>query len=311
MSSRPSLDLGRRIRSLPWRRVLTGVMTVAVFGYLAATLAANWQALLEYEWRINPIYLAAGLFCYLLTLFLGATAWHRVVWSMDARVPYRTGFKFYLQSNMGKRLPGLIWYALGRVYLYKNEGVSAATISVALTLELVTMIAGGVLAYLLTVWGAASAIPTLSQWWLILPAAVLLAVILWPGTLYRVVNWVLVRRHQPPLAGQAGRGELIQWSLLHLAAWLAGGVFTFFLAAGVNPDVTWADLVPVVNSWAGSGLVAVLALIVPVGLGVKEVTLAYLLSSIVPWPVAVVISLFGRICGIIGDCIGLVVARFL
>jgi hypothetical protein len=197
------------------------------------------------------------------------------------------------------------------LYLYKGEGVAGATISVALTLELVSMVVGGVIVYLATAWGSTMAIQALRQWWLIFPAAGLIALILWPGNLYRVVNWVLVRRGQAPIRSQAGRGDLILWSLLEAGGWVTGGLFIYFLAAGVYPDLNSSHIVPVVNSWAASGLVAFVALIVPLGLGLKEVTLAYLLSGIVPWPVAILISLSGRICSIIGDGIGLLIAGFL
>ena len=310
-SSRPRLSLVQRIRSLSWRRILGVVFTLILFGYLFATLAANWQALLAYDWHINPFYLAASLTIYLLSQCLAGSAWHCIVWSMDPQVPYRQGIKFYLQSNPAKRVPGLIWYALGRLYLYKGEGVAGATISVALTLELVSMVVGGVIVYLATAWGSTMAIQALRQWWLIFPAAGLIALILWPGNLYRVVNWVLVRRGQAPIRSQAGRGDLILWSLLEAGGWVTGGLFIYFLAAGVYPDLNSSHIVPVVNSWAASGLVAFVALIVPLGLGLKEVTLAYLLSGIVPWPVAILISLLGRICSIIGDGIGLLIAGFL
>ena len=59
---------------------------------------------------------------------------------------------------------------------------------------------------------------------------------------------------------------------------------------------------------AGAALVSYAALFLPVGMGLQEVTLAYLLSAFVPWPVAVAISLLARFGGIIGDTIGVAIA---
>lgn len=291
-----------------WRKVLAGIFTVILLGYLVWTLVANWQELLSYEWEIKPAYLLASFLAYLASLLLGAVAWHRIVWSMDQAVTQRQGVKFFLQSNLAKRLPGLIWYALGRLYLYEREGVTKAVISVALTFELVTMIVGGIVAYLSTSWAGAAAAQALQQWWLLIPLAVLVFIMVWPKSLYGAANWILIRRGHQALHRQANRGDLILWSLLQTGAWLAGGTFIFFLAAGVYPDLDRSSFVAVINSWAGSGLVALAALIVPIGLGLKEVSLAYLLSVFIPWPVAVLISLLGRICSIIGDCVGLLVA---
>lgn len=300
--------LAAQLRNLSWRKVVAGLFTLAVFGYLFWTLAANWQDLRQYEWQVKPVSLIASLIAYLVSLWLGATAWHRIVWSMDQRVPYRTGVKFFLQSNLAKRIPGLIWYALGRLYLYEREGVAKAAVSVALTFELIALIIGGILAYLATAWSGPQSIEALQQWWLVFPLAILVFIMVWPKSLFGAVNWALVRRGHQALRSGVRRTDLLLWSLILAGGWLTGGLFIFALAAGVYPDVSWSLAVPVINAWVGSGLVAMMALIVPVGLGLKEVTLAYLLSAFMPWPVAVLISLLGRICSIIGDCVGLLVA---
>ncbi len=309
-------NVTQRLLTLPWRRLTAGVFTVVLFGYLGITLAANWQELLAHEWQISLPYLVASVLVYVLSLLLGATAWHRIVWSMDRQVPYRQGIKFFLQSNVAKRLPGLVWYALGRIYLYEREAVAKSTVTMALAMEMVSVIAGGVLVFLMTIWGSDHILAQLSladltvgwRWWALLPLVGLLLVIIWPQSLYRAANWVLARRGHAPLGGQASRRNLIEWSLLQVGGWLTGGLFLFFLAAGVYPGLDWPHLVETITSWTGAGLAAYVTLIVPLGLGLKELTLAYLLSSFLPWPIAVLISLLGRICSIMGDCVGLLVA---
>ncbi len=297
-----------RLRALSRRQLVAGGFAVVLFGYLFWTLARNWQALLQYDWQIDPFFLLVSMSVYVLALFLGAFAWHRTVWSMDHQVPYRRAAKFYLQSNIAKRLPGLVWYALSRIYLYEGEGVAKSIISVALTLEMISLIAGGVLTYFVTLWGSAPAISAIQQWGLILPLLGLIVLIVWPQNVYRAANWLLTRRGHAPIQQQISRSDLGKLILLQALGWLSGGLFIYFLAAGIYPDLSWAHLVGVINAWAGAGLVSFVALIVPLGLGLKEVTLAYLLSAFVPWPVAVLISLLGRICSIIGDCIGLLLA---
>jgi hypothetical protein len=308
MNSGPHPRIVQRLRGLSWRRLLAGAFSVILFGYLFATLAANWQALRQYEWRVNPLYLVASMGAYILSLLLGASAWHCIVWSMDKRVSYRRGIKFFLQSNLAKRLPGLIWYAMGRLYLYEREGVAKSAVSVALILELITIAIGGLIVYTSTVWAGVAVIQALHHWWLVVPLAGLAVVSVWPQVPLGAVNWLLARRGKGPIQWHATRVDLIQWGLLQAGAWAAGGIFIYLLASGVYPELAWSYIVQVINRWAGSGLVALVTMIVPLGLGLKEVTLAYLLSELIPWPVAVLVSLLGRICSIIGDCVGLLVA---
>ncbi|MCL7453096.1 MAG: lysylphosphatidylglycerol synthase domain-containing protein [Anaerolineae bacterium] len=311
MSSDSHTDARQRLRALPWRRLIAIISTATLLGYLIVALATNWRALGEYEWEISPEYLVASLLAYLLSLFFGALAWHRMVWSMDQRVQGQQGIKFFLQSTPARRIPGFVWYALGRLYLYEREGIAKSTVSVALSLELVTMIMGGMIAYAATAWQGTAEVAPLQQWWLLVPLAALIAVVIWPQGLYRVINWILVRRGEAPIRNQADRRHLLHWSLIQAGAWAFGGLFVFFLAAGIYPALGWDQIVSVIWSWAASGLVALAALIVPLGLGLKEATFAYLLSAFVPWPVAVLISLLARVCSIIGDCLGLLIAIFL
>ncbi len=306
-SNQPTNSIGP-LRGLSWKQLVAGLFTFIAFGFLVAALVTNWQQLRGYEWQITPVYLALGLVMYLGSLLLAGFTWHRLIASTDRRVQRRKNIKFFLQSNLAKRVPGLVWYALGRLYLYEREGVAKSLVAMALTLELVTMIAGTALLYFASFWSVPSAIPSLRPWWLVLPVAVLIAIMAWPKSLYTLVNWLLERRGHAPLERQARRRDLLEWSFLHAGSALAGGLCIVFLAAGVYPELTRLDVVPVINSWAGAALVAYAVLFLPLGLGVKEVTLAYLLSQFLPWPVAVVISLLGRICSILGDGIGLALA---
>jgi len=317
MSTRasPSTDSGPPSR-LPellgsWKPLAAGAFTVVLFGYMIGTLMVNRRTLSDFNWHITPAYLLASSIAYPLSLLLGASAWHGIVWSMDQQVPYRKGVKFFLQSNVAKRLPGFVWYALGRLYLYECEGVGKATISVSLILELISIIGGASVAYASTAWASAPAFATTEQWWALFPLAGLAVMIAWPEGLYAGVNWFLTRTGRRTIDRKPGRADLVQWSLLQAGAWLVGGLFVYLLSAGLNSDLDWSHAVGVINSWTGSGLVALMSLIIPLGLGLKEVTLAYMLSSFVPWPMAVVISLLARLLSTIGDCLGMLVACLL
>lgn len=297
-----------RIRSLSWKQLAAGFFSLVAAAVLVATLASNWRSLADYEWQVNPWFLVASLLAYLVMLWLGASAWHSIVWRMDQRTGYRTGVKYFGQSQLAKRVPGLVWYALGRFYLYERDKVPRSVISVALALEMVTIIMGGIIVYLATFAAGAAPVQAFRLWWLILPASGLIVVMAWPESLFRLANALLALRGHAPLRHEVDRTDLMKWSLLHAAAWMAGGIFVVLLAIGVYPALGWSDVASVINSWAAAGLVSMVALVLPLGMGLREITLAYLLSFLVPLPVAVVISLLSRICSIIGDGVGLLIA---
>jgi hypothetical protein len=82
--------------------------------------------------------------------------------------------------------------------------------------------------------------------------------------------------------------------VVYTAIWLTGGVILFFLIRSLYP-IDWALLPLIVQSWVFSGLVSYLVFFLPIGFGIRELTLAALLSLVIPLSVAVVIVILARI----------------
>jgi uncharacterized membrane protein YbhN (UPF0104 family) len=91
------------------------------------------------------------------------------------------------------------------------------------------------------------------------------------------------------------RQDILQLTVIYSLNWLLGGTMFFFLVR-TFAQVPWSSWPNIVAIWALSGLVStIVTLFIPAGLGPREVTMAYLLNTIVPPPIALAIAAMSRI----------------
>jgi hypothetical protein len=89
-------------------------------------------------------------------------------------------------------------------------------------------------------------------------------------------------------------GHVALGLLIYAGVWLTGGLILFLVIRAVHP-LDWALLPTVMQSWVLSGLVAYIVFFSPIGFGVRELTLAAMLSLIIPLSAAIVIVLLVRV----------------
>ncbi len=290
--------IGRRIQQ-GWRylthpRVQKGiaaVLTIATFVALGLFLYNNLDTLRRVEWRFSLGPLLLSFAAYSLALGLAILTWGQVMAALGLIVPWTTHIYVYCVTNLAKRIPGILWYVAGRLILYPDNGAIAKwTISVGSALELALMLLSGFI----------------------------VGLILWPGTATRFVDpvWIaailavslvvvhprfigeLLRRlgaEQVQLAAERLHyGQILLWLSMYGGVWLAGGIVLFALIQVIYPIPP--SLLPwVVGAWSLSGVVSVVSVLLPVGLGIRELTLSLLLSIFLPEGVALVIAILSRL----------------
>ena len=72
--------------------------------------------------------------------------------------------------------------------------------------------------------------------------------------------------------------------------------------------LAWTDFPLVLQSWLISGLVSFIVFLLPFGFGLRDVTLVYLLSFVIPLPIAIVVTLFMRLWVMINELFWVLVA---
>jgi hypothetical protein len=99
---------------------------------------------------------------------------------------------------------------------------------------------------------------------------------------------------------QIAKREMILSLFWMFIAWIGGGFLLFTLARGFLP-LDWSHLPSMVGIWGGAGAISLSLGALIQGMGLREITLAALLSSIMPMLHAIVISIAFRLALTVGE----------
>ncbi|MGD9376359.1 MAG: hypothetical protein PVJ23_11300, partial [Anaerolineae bacterium] len=262
----------RRWVAHPWlRRGLTIALTLVAIVSFAALLYANWPTLRSFDWQIRPLPLIFSFLAYSLALALSILVWGKIMAAVGTRIPWREHIRVYCVSNLARRLPGVLWYVVGRFILYDQEKASKTAISVASALELVLLglscLVVGILAW------PSMVREHIDPVWIVL-GVVLSLVVVHPRVLRLPLQW-LGDQSAHSARTELHYGRVLSWLFLYACVWLVGGLVLFGLIETLYP-LPLDRLPQVIGAWSLSGLVAVLAAVLPVGLGLRELALSLL-----------------------------------
>lgn len=264
--------------------LFTAAFSAALLGYL---VYRERDVLLNHTWTIDwrPLLPATVLFG--LGLFIATLIWADLMAAFGSGVSARLHIRYYCLSHLAKRLPGTVWYVVGRGYLYRQEGESARLVTLASGVELAVAVVSGALVSLAFLAGSTLTLQRGELWVLLVLLALGLA-LMHPAVLRRI----LARLSLADVPWRYGR--MLRWIGLYALIWLAGGVILFCFANAVY-TLAWPDLPYVIGVWSLIGVLSVTVFLLPSNLGFTEVGLSLLLSQVMPGPFAVIVALIARV----------------
>ncbi|HJS28696.1 MAG TPA: hypothetical protein VJ768_03690 [Anaerolineales bacterium] len=270
-----------------WLRVLITGILIALSGIiLGGIILSNREELLNFDWQFKPGYLVLAFAVFSLDLLLVAMIWGSIMNTLGGTQPGKSHLRVFILSNISKRLPGTIWYILSRAQFYRGSGIPGKVTTLASGIEFVVATVSSVLISLLF------AVPIISG--NSMNIAVLVAIILIGIGLThpRFLTWLL---------GKAGIDarffsyrRLIAWICGYLLAWVLSGII-WYLVGNTFADLPADTLWYIIGSLGLMNIVSSLLFLLPSNFGVMEIGMTLLLSSVMPQPLAVVLTLATRI----------------
>jgi glycosyltransferase 2 family protein len=240
---------------------------------------------------VGDLLIATALLAAYYCLFV--VGWQWILRALDVRVSYSVALQAEMASMLAKYVPGGIWTPAARVVWLRKAGIGAATPLVlsSILLEAGLSAVSGVFVFFagLAIIGDADA-PLVP---LILFTAVIL-VALHP----RVFSWLAARVFRP--FGGVELPELPYWVLRGLLtfyafSWVVGGAAFLFLLRALGGDAGAESIVFLGGTAAVGAIVAVLSIIAPSGLGVREGAMYGLVLAVAPSGVALGAVVLNRI----------------
>lgn len=233
------------------------------------------------------------------TALLGAyyclfvVGWQWILRALDIRVSYAVALQAEMASMLAKYVPGGIWTPAARVVWLRKTGTKAATplILSSILLEAGLSAVSGVFVFIagLAIIGGADA-PLLPLFLF----TTLVLVALHP----RIFRWLATRIFRP--FGGVDLPELPYRVLLGLLgfysiSWVVGGAAFLFLIRALGGDAGPETIVFLGGTAAVGAIVAVLSIIAPSGLGVREASMYGLVLAVAPSGIALGAVVLNRI----------------
>lgn len=290
-----NLSASKAIRRVSQNRGLKTIAALiaagASFLFLGLGLYRNWQELAQYEWSIDYRYLLASSAIYPVAFLLIASVWSLVISRLGGFSDYRGNLQIYCYSGLAKYIPGTFWYVLGRAYFYEKKGIAKSLTALGSLWELALAAFSGLVVYLpLMICSRQAYTGPLN--YLLLLLVPLGFVVLYPRGLHAALKHIL--RERAENIGLIRFRDALSWIAIYALAWLLGGL-AFYLQVNMIFPVSSTHLPAVASFLVMSGVISHLAFFIPAGLGIREVSLSLLLSSYVPFGIAVVIALVFRL----------------
>jgi uncharacterized membrane protein YbhN (UPF0104 family) len=217
----------------------------------------------------------AVLAVYYLLFVVG---WQWILAALGIRIRYGLALQAEMASMLAKYVPGTVWTPLARIlWLRRVGGVTSTSFVVSsILLEGGLSAVAGVLVFVAgLVWVESVDAPLLP----LIAFAIFVALLLHPRVFSALARLVFRRFNaaEPP---RLRWRTLLGLLLFYCGTWLVGGTALFFLvrAVGGGPEVAE---IPFLGGTAAVGaIVAVLSIIAPSGLGVREASMYALLLAV-------------------------------
>jgi glycosyltransferase 2 family protein len=215
----------------------------------------------------------------LLHLLAAAWSWMLVCRIAGAEIQFGQAFNVHFLAQVGKYIPGKVWGAVGKIGLSKKIGMSPAVTGHALVLETLFIVAGCLLMSLPVIPLAAQQIGLGTTFSVIIVAvsAVVVLFIAHPGAFRRLLRIVRSLTGRDIDIEDPGFASVLKLLPVYILVFLLQGVAFVFLARsfGMNlPFYPGAFLLPTA---VGIGFLAVFS---PGGLGIREISLVWLIGII-------------------------------
>jgi len=287
------------------KRLIVIAVLVLSFSFMGYLVYRNWQQLEAYRqhWRMHYPMILLAFALYPTGLVPNVVGWHVLMKRLGGLSSFRANAQIYCYSCLPKQLPGGVWHIAGRTYLNQEQGIHTRVTLLGSSVEWVLLIASGLLVYLLAGLMPSSGTDRASG---LNPGVALallapLLIVLCPPVFNRLVSWLLARLHRPKLP-PLGLRDLLVLLGVYVIAWIMGGVVLYVLSQAIVP-LSPAALPAVIGAWGGAGAIGFVAAYFLQGLGIRDVTLALLLSNLMPLSAAAVVSILFRLLITVGEIV--------
>jgi glycosyltransferase 2 family protein len=248
--------------------------------------------------RLHWYWVALALGAALASAACMMLAWRRLLADLGSKLPLSVAARVTFMAQLGKYMPGGFWSLAAHVELGKDYDVPRRRGAASVIVWVAGLIAVGLMFASVSLPLAS---PSVARRYLFFLAAVpIIATCLAPPILHRLLNFALKVIKQEPLEQQVswrGLGAALAWMV---AGWFLLGIQIWLLIADLANDGV-RSLPIAVGAYALAFSLALLLVVFPSGIGVREAILVAALAPVLNPGAALAVALVSRVITTVSD----------
>ena len=262
------------------RIALQAGLALIIFGFLVLTVANQWGELKEEGVRFDLIWLLPAFAVLLLFYVMSALGWDLLLRFLGNKLDPLRAQVAWGQPMLARYVPGSVLYVLARLVLSERAGVPRRLTLASIVYEqaLGAAAATGIASYFLISHPDLQGQP----WrWAVLLVVPLAIIVLHPRVFGPLSNRLLSAFGRDPLPATIPLRGILVMLVYYAITWSVCGVGVFFVARSVF-DVSFSEIATVGSAQAFGYVAALVTLVAPAGLGVRDTAFAWAVKAALP-----------------------------
>ena len=274
-------------------KILKFTLPLALLGFLIFNIISDWQTVVPLLAKVNYFFLLASFLVMLLIYPEGALGWYMILKKAKINISVTKALKIWLISNTSRYIPGSIWQYVGRVEMARvKANLDRNKTLSSLLLEIFLVLTAGVLMSALSFSSVKSEEFRIPYWIYLLPFPL---VFLHPFFANKILNFLIkfLKKGKVKYQLSLSLKDTLLIFPYFLLNFILNGIALFFLSAAITGNFN-LSLPSLIGFYALAWVIGYVTILSPGGIGVTEVSLAFLLGLQIPVAVASLVAVVYR-----------------
>lgn len=286
------------------------ILAIFVAFFFFQSMWGNMEVLKNTLIEFDIKWIVASLLVIIIAFIYSGILWRTLI--KNNKIPYSDILYIHSISWLAKYIPWKVTIILSKIFLLSKYGISKKQGLVASIYEnIFQLLAALIVSIPIILYHLTSG---LSDYYLYISVSLVIGFIIFihPTVFYWSINLGLRLFRKEALAREyfLETPDILKNILWYSIYVILNGI-GFFLMIQWITTLSWDLIIPTIGIWNFAGVIWLLAIFAPAGIGVREWILIVLLNNYLPIEVSVLISLFSRLWTTIFDgIIGLYICGY-
>ncbi len=290
------------------KRIIGAIFGTLIILMFVRTLFINWTHIQNFQFDLNiPLFILSTSIL-ILIVYLWSVLWNLLLHDLNCRkLSFNDSFKIQVQAWFGRYLPGKLGIVGIKFFLGKQKGIDDATNGISVVYENVFQIASAFLVSVpILLFYSFKQLGENTFLYLVVPISLVvgLYILIHPRVFFLIVNTGLRLFKKQVISKDyfLRTGQILKYLIFYSLVVVLNGVAFFIFVQSVT-TLSLDCLIPLIGIFNFAGIIGMLAIFTPAGLGIREGVIVFFLQAYFPLEIGIFISVISRLWATIADFI--------